>query len=87
MSQSKAQGEALRLVGLAGDITPCGTSTTREQGSLYGLLPADQARGIGIVAGTELVIGYHAASSTFLHAPVSAVDADHWAAEFVGLGE
>jgi hypothetical protein len=88
MSQGSARRRALReLSDPDAPITPLGDCTVQgRNGSLYSLLPQPPASSDGIEAGTEMVLGYDAATNTYLASPKHAVEdaEDHWASEFQG---
>jgi hypothetical protein len=82
MSSTAAQRRVAQVLGSGeSPISPQGTCSAREGGdSVYGLVPANIASTLSVDAGTELVIGYHAASNTVLLTPRHQVAEDHWAA-------
>jgi len=85
MSQSSARRRALReLSDPDAPITPLGDCTVQDRnGSLYSLLPQPQASADGIEGGTEMVLGYDAATRTFLMSPKKAASEieKHWASD------
>jgi len=85
MSSTAAQRRVAQVLGSGeSPISPQGTCSAREGGeSVYGLVPSNIASTLSVDVGTELVVGYHAASNTVLLTPRHKVTSDHWGADQV----